>query len=240
MRTLALALLFACAAHAAAAQALGVEGARLTIGGAPRFLLFVSYFDAMRRVHAGDIDTDLRYFKEHGYDGIRMFPNWWHYACEHRLGPADAARDGLFTTTILPPVADSRWINFAGVLERASLAGLVVDVTFTRETIAGTAEGVALDRYTAQIVEVARRLKGTYANVLFDLQNEFPRNGLTARNIQTIASAVRREDPARLMTASTASGIDDAQAAGRILVTAGLALAAVHTPRGANWFADAT
>src|SRR5690349_18925972 len=99
MRMLACAILVACAARAAEAQTLGVDGDRLAIGGAPRFLLFVSYFDAMRRFHAGDVDTDLRYVREHGYDGIRMFANWWRYTCDHPLGPNDAGRDGLLTTT---------------------------------------------------------------------------------------------------------------------------------------------
>src|SRR5436305_1213191 len=97
---------------ASAQQTLAVVNNHFTVNGAPQFLLFVSYFDAMRRSNAGgqntgDIDTDLQYFKDHGYDGIRILPNWWHYECAVNVN--DRADDGLFTTTT---IRESRWPVF--------------------------------------------------------------------------------------------------------------------------------
>src|SRR5262245_28848001 len=52
---------------------LGVTGSAFTVNGQPKFLLFMSYFDAMR---ASNLDDDLTYIKSLGFDGIRIFPNW--------------------------------------------------------------------------------------------------------------------------------------------------------------------
>src|SRR5688572_14740180 len=80
-----------------AAQVLGVERDRFTVDGRPKFLLFISYFDGLRRAHAnggaGDLDTDFRYLKQIGVDGIRVLPNW-QYNCAS--GPTDDSSK-LFT-----------------------------------------------------------------------------------------------------------------------------------------------
>ena len=53
------------------------------VNGVNKFLLFVSYFDAMRRAHedgeaATLLDRDLAYIRGQGFDGIRIFTNWQH------------------------------------------------------------------------------------------------------------------------------------------------------------------
>jgi hypothetical protein len=222
---------------------LEVEGDHFTGNGVPRFLLFVSYYDAMRRSNAGgtntgDLDTDFQYLKDHGYDGIRILPNWLHYA-QYGCGTHGAADDGLFTAT--GALREEQWPVFKRVLDRAAANGVLVDVTFTRETVTGTYSGVSVANYRAQIVEVARRLRITpgYDHVLFDLQNEYPDKELTLADIQSIATAVRDEDPSRLLTVSTGGG--QAALAATTAVSAGLDLVATHTVRSASdWYTNET
>ena len=52
---------------------LGVEGPRFTVDGAPRFLLVVSYFDALRASDA-TLAADFAWLRRHGIDGVRIFP----------------------------------------------------------------------------------------------------------------------------------------------------------------------
>ncbi len=56
-----------------------ISGSQFTVNGTPMFLLFLSYFDAMRRSNDGDrnaggLDTDFQYIKSQGFDGVRIFP----------------------------------------------------------------------------------------------------------------------------------------------------------------------
>jgi hypothetical protein len=57
----ALALALLALGSSAGAQTFGIDGNRFTVDGRPGFLLFVSYFDGLRRANAnsgtGDIDT---------------------------------------------------------------------------------------------------------------------------------------------------------------------------------------
>jgi hypothetical protein len=63
---------------------LRVKGDHFTVNGAPRFLVFVSYFDGVHRDAHSIVDggqnlttltKDLCYFQAHGVNGIRVFPN---------------------------------------------------------------------------------------------------------------------------------------------------------------------
>ena len=250
---------FMLTAHAVTAQTLtlAVQGDHFTVSGAPRFLLMVSYFDAMRRANAanpnvpdpvtpsqtcqaghncGDLDTDFAYFKLHGYDGVRIFPNW------RSCGPDPY--DGLMTASgdqaTLPAETDATWLRFRHVLDRARANNLVVDLSFSSETIngfkVGQDGGLTLASYQTQVAEVARRLKSLYPNVFFDLQNEFENNGLTQENIVGIANATRKQDASRALTASSSFGT-----AGHVAVLASLNIAAPHDSRSdPNWYLDTT
>jgi hypothetical protein len=235
LRSTAILCLTLFSVRSTSAQTLRVQGDHFTVDGTPRFLLFVSYFDAMRRSNAdghnaGDIDTDLQYFHDHGYDGIRIFPNWWHYACTGNT----AADDGLFTsgTTLRP----GKWDVFVRVLNRAAAYGLLVDVSFTRETV----HNLSVANYETQIALVTQKMAGAYPHVLFDLQNEFSNNGLAESDMSTIAAHyVRPYDSQRIITASTGGGNENK--AGQIVAHAGLDVAAVHPARGrTTWYLDAT
>ena len=60
---------------ASPAPTLAVSGTRLTVAGTSRFLVFVSYFDAL---NAAYLDTDLTWIAARA-DGIRVFVNWWDF-----------------------------------------------------------------------------------------------------------------------------------------------------------------
>jgi len=228
----------------AQAPALGVQGDHFTVNGIPTFLLFVSYFDAMRRSHGpamnnqGDIDSDFAYFKAHGLNGIRIFPNWWIYAC----GDVTQGTDTLFRGG--GTLRDRKLAVFLRVLDRAAHHGLLVDVSFSRESVAGLGSRSPTSRhkdaYKEQIRSVAKELKGGYPHVLFDLQNEFTNQALTEEDVADIAKAVRAEDPRRIILASTDAnhGLRSRSpqwTAGYIAAARGLDVAGVHPDRDDQW-----
>jgi hypothetical protein len=229
---------------------LGVSGPSFTIAGEPRFLLFVSYFDALRRVCAeaagdcrgreGDIDSDLAWFKRHGIDGIRILPNWYHYASGDK-----ANDDALFTARSAGAgparIRPHKWRVLQYVLDRAAAQGLLVDLTFTSDTIAG----LSPEDYRAQIGEVTQALAGRAPHVLFDINNEFPRWTTREEMQRILAGHIRPFDPARLVTASSDSGSVSAAKAGEdaAFIGAGDArfVAAYHDPRDREqWFQEGT
>ena len=222
--SLALALALLALGSSVGAQTLGIDGNRFTVDGRPRFLLFVSYFDGLRRANAksgtGDVDTDFAYLRRIGFDGIRLLVNW-QYDCGS--GPADEGQK-LFAAdgTINEPM----WPVFVRVLERAASHGLLVDVTFNRDTYDAA---IPVDAYRTAIAGVATRLlaAGGQRHVLFDVQNEYPIHGLTAADVHGILAAVKTVDPARIVTASGGGGdIRDDSA---------MDVVAYHDGRGDDW-----
>jgi hypothetical protein len=212
------------------APVLQAAGDRFAVDGSPRFLLFVSYYDALR-VSPAALEEDLAYLKSRGIDGIRILPNWFHFRCGGLSTPADD--DGLFTPTGL---RHSRWEAFVHVLQRAAAHRLLVDATFTRDTI----QGIGVAAYEAQIQEVARLLAGSYRHVLFDLQNEHDLAGpessviprLTREQVRSIANGIT--DNQRLVTVSTSGGAD--REAGEVAAFAGLEVVALHPDRSGSWY----
>lgn len=66
-------------AISANAQTLAIQADHVTVDGVPRFLLFVSYFDAMRRARSSenDLEADFDFFANtKKFDGIRILVNW--------------------------------------------------------------------------------------------------------------------------------------------------------------------
>lgn len=219
-------------ANGPAAPAFGIAGDRFTIDGAPRFLLFVSYFDAMRRAKAaapaGSLDEDFEYIRRQGFDGIRMFPNWYHYASGAR-----ADDDALFTKE--GSIRPEAWPIFLSVLEAAAANGLVVDVSFSRETVSH----LSMDAYVAQLEAAALKLKAAHPHVFFDLQNEFPIH-MPERDAERALAAVRKADSGRIAFVSVDSGsVHDPADAGRLIARLRLPVAAYHESRDPEeWFTD--
>jgi hypothetical protein len=227
MRTLGAAVLILSATITiGAAPRLDIEGARFTVDGAPRFLVFISYFDGVRRVRGG-VDDDLDYLKTR-VDGIRVFPNWWDYACPPRSGS-----DTLFD--LQGEIRPAVWQTLNTLLNKAGERGLIVDLSFSRESVTdnGSPPQVlgadAYQRGLTAIVGSTKYLKGRHPHVLIDVQNEWPIHSDKAR-IETLLNALRAADPDRVLVASssggsyTAVGLDVPRMA-----------AAYHDPRERAW-----
>jgi hypothetical protein len=211
------------AAAIAFATALSVSGTHFRVGDHAKFLLFISYFDAMRRADAAPdgLDADFAFFRGK-VDGIRVFANWLAYGC-----PPRPATDTLFD---LSGVDERRWPSLQRVLDKAAAYGLLVDVTFDRDSVHRRG-GMGQQAYVRALADGTRRLKGAYPHVFFDLQNEWDNRGahaMTEAELREAAAAVHREDPDRLITAS-----------GTFVKDAGLDFAAIHDPRDAHWFEEA-
>jgi hypothetical protein len=225
---------------------LGVAGERFTVDGQPRFLTVLSYFDALR---AASLTSDLDFIRRDlGFDAVRVFPNWWRYDREARPCPA-AQDDTLFDVEgrvrgdgqpATGPLA-----RLHTVLRETAARGLVVDLSFARETVPG---GMSVEAYQRALQRTAFLLRD-YRHVLFDLQNERdldrPAMHLTPAQVRALRDAVKdpaRGDPRRLVVASTTGssppivGADD-NAAGTVgfVKTTGLDAAAFHDPRGPGW-----
>lgn len=233
MRALWAGMLIVCTvAVTNAAPRLGIDRARFTVDGVPRFLVFVSYFDGVRRV-SGGVQEDVDYLKTKA-DGIRVFPNWWDYGCPGRSGD-----DTLFDLqgAIRPAV----WQAVDTLLTQAGGRGLLVDLSFSRESVNdnGSPQRAmgqdAYERALTTLVGSTKYLKGRHPHVLVDVQNEWPIHSDKAR-IERLLQALRGADPARILVASSS---------GSAYVPVGLDVplmsAAYHDPRDHGWHAaDAT
>jgi len=209
------------APRASPAPTLAVSGTRLTVAGTSRFLVFVSYFDAL---NAAYLDTDLTWIAARA-DGIRVFVNWWDFddrrRCATRFSDRTLIRANPDGTVSVSP---ERLDRLKSVLAAARSHGLVVDLTFSYESVKGlsklegSADGdvcgssgsvqnqVRLEPYARAVGQVAKALDApAFDHVLVDVQNEV--NGgwgrLTPDEIATLASAVHSGAPGRPVTASS-------------------------------------
>src|SRR5438876_6448655 len=105
---------------------LRVDTDHFTVNGRPAFLIFLSYFDGVRRQAAGGTDTDFAFLRGQ-VDGVRVLPNWWTYGC-----PSRSAGDTLIDVNgrIRPHV----WADVEALLHSAAAHSLLVDLSLTRET----------------------------------------------------------------------------------------------------------
>ena len=171
--------------------ALGVSGAHFTLGGAPRFLVIVSYFDALRASDAV-LEADFAWLRAHGLDGVRIFPNWWRCAAPRQCGGHPGA-DTLFepgTGRIQP----ERLARLRQVLDRAGRHGLVVDLSLSRETVRTTPQSPPLEAraYADAVDALGAALAGTAPHVMVDLQNEVEHNPVFSTRGAEDAAAVAR------------------------------------------------
>jgi hypothetical protein len=205
----------------AAAPVLSVDGIRFALDGNATFLIFVSYFDGLRRPAATRTD-DFRWLRAHGVHGVRVWPNW----SMPRLMEADGGLN------------DAVMASLVSFVDEAARAGLVVDVTFNREPVCGSDRSCELTaaEYRDAIAAAARAL-ASRANVLFDLQNEWNTyGGLSLDDLRTTAAALRKANPSALVTASTDSNYAEALAASHAFD-----VLAYHNPRdAAGRWADGT
>ena len=157
---------------------LGVDGGSFTVGGRPQFLFIVSMFDALREAGRGTgagsaLDSDFAYLHDAVHaDGIRVMPNWWKGG-DGRT--PQFSPDSLFD----PDRIDGHWARAAqlrsmhDLLDAAARHQLVVDVTFTRETMR-TRSGALMTagEYQRSVIAAIDAL-ASHDNVMFDVQNEY-------------------------------------------------------------------
>lgn len=264
--TLLFALVAVLAANAVSAQPrILVEGDHFTVNGVPRFLIFVSYFDAMRAARGGPcpadfsqptLQCDLKYIKEVlRFDGVRIFVNWLKWAdLSDPTNPQDnwfgadtlLTFDGGYRPDVLAQLLE--------VLDAAGAAGLIVDLTFTRDTVCGVAPvsgsgcpdqyRMSIDAYRSavrDVVSVLANQSARFPHVVVDLQNE--RNldrtfqNLPDVRVLELATAIRAVGGpiSRKLGASIATPSTEEVAAS--VSAGGLDIADWHEPRDANWFA---
>jgi hypothetical protein len=231
---------------------LGVSGDRLTVNGEPRFLVIVSYFDAL---DAKSLDADLGALAR-SVDGIRIFANWWDVTPEGKCRHAFTDRT-LFEQTEAGAIRlrPERLARLQDVLRSARRHGLVVDLTFASEPVRGTSrltetvnkDGRACPEPGFRNVvdwaavapafgEAAAALAADeFDHVFFDLQNEAGHALNMARDadLARLVSAVREKDPKRLLTVSSDSRNAEEQAA-RVRALK-LSILTFHGERGEGW-----
>ncbi len=233
---LLIAVLLVTLPTAARAQMLGVSGDHFTVNGAPKYLLFVSYFDAMRRANSGggntgDLDADFAYLKSKGIDGIRIFPNWWVYSC----GGNTQDNQTLFLSN--GSINGSMLNVFKRILQRAASHELLVDVSFTRETYNNN-NRIPFPQYKNAIVQVAGELAAGHTHVFFDIQNEIQNDTpdvLQPGEAGEIVAAVHARDPNRIATASVGDGVLE-RTQNMDVVT----YHRIQNPGDPNWYTAAT
>jgi hypothetical protein len=204
-------------ARDASAQRLTVAGDRFAVDGSPRFLTFISYFGAMG---AQDVAADLRFLKESGFDGVRIWPN-------SPEGPQLMRADGSLDQSNLRRLLE--------ILDRARDGRLIVDVTFTGEHIGGLTPAV----YRTAIAAATRELL-PYRNLVIDIENERNIHGpldraLAASDVAATAAAIKAIDPERVVTASNSQDLPAASAA-QFTTDTGLDVTAYHDPRIPSWY----
>jgi hypothetical protein len=210
--------------------ALGVAGDKFTVDGKPRFLVLVSYFDALDASDAV-LQEDFDNFQRHGVNGVRIFANWWDCANKDRC-KQPSPRTLMDATGALRPAQLERLRH---VLDLAASHKLVVDLTFTREPV----DQLDPSGYERGILATARALKDQAPHVLFDVQNEIEIHGLgtggdaeISANVARLRAAIKQIDSTRLVVASTGSLDLAKQFASRDAVDA----IAFHDPRVCDWW----
>ena len=151
----------------AQAPVLGVSGQAFTVNGIPQFVVFFSYFGAIRDDPA-TFRATLQYARSKGFNGIRMFPNWWadeasNGVCHYDPTPLFRA-DGSINDTTAP--------QFLTLLDIAAQEGMLVDVSLAMEPV----QGLQFAQYQQAIGTLAYYLSvlsDGYRHVLLDLQNEY-------------------------------------------------------------------
>ena len=221
MQALTLVVVVLASVATARAQTLAVQGDHFAVNGQGKFLLLVSYFDAM---HASSraLDIDFQYLREKGFDGIRIFPNWAQ-GCGRRV-----TAPGFYTATGVVPASDPLWIRFIDILDRARNNGLLVDVTLDARTPGAQAAAPM----------IAERLAGGYRHVLFDVYNEWDTHisppDANRTLVKNLVAAVHQKDAARMTTGSASL-----PSLGSIAATDGYDLVAYHDARNpASWFSN--
>ena len=219
---LAVSLLFACSAQA---QRITVEQQQFIVSpGAPRLLLFISYFDALR---ATELESDLDYIANVlKFDGIRVFPNWLQRDPNYCAIPnSDLLFDDAGNVRGDHPEPSGALKTLLDMIKAADARGLVVDLSFVKNT------GLSTDAYVRAVTRTAALMQ-PFGNVIIDLQNEVDVNELPEAEVRRLREAIERRDQKRIVMVSRSGTVADAVAYSRRLA---LSAIAYHDGREAGW-----
>ena len=232
--------LFACLllvslASAAAAQGevLKVVGDHFEFNGQPRFLVFVSYFDGMRRLRTGtpasNVFNDFDYLSRLGVDGIRIFPMWYEAPGQPSQNTVCDGRG---------QVRPQRLEELKQLIEYAR-GYFVVDVSFSAETIPAASGGdLTLAEYGNCLKAITEALLPA-RHVLFDIQNESELNGpgdeaLEHVEVKQLRDIIKAADPQRIVIAdASGDSLDFPKERARI---GELDAIGYHDPRENDWY----
>jgi hypothetical protein len=233
----------AVAAAPAVAPVLGLTADRFTVDGRVRFLVLVSYFDALRASDA-TLESDFAYLRRHGIDGIRVFATWWRCAAPDQCG-GHPGQDTLLTPGTGRPQPEGL-ARLGAVLAAAGRHRLIVDLSFARETVVDAAGRPLPPQAFADGVAAVVQALGTSApHVMIDLQNEADQNRVFAADAAGDARAIGRVTR-RVATAGRIVFVSTSDGEAPLVLACGErsacppdarapAVLAVHDRRMANW-----
>jgi hypothetical protein len=235
-RILWMALLLSLGSSQAYAQgpvnSLFIENDHFVVNGQAKFLFMVSYFDGMR---SSSYVSDFATMASKGVDGVRIFANW--NLCDPSCHQA--------TDTLIDSGGNLRPARLAvlqSVLNAARNAGLVVDLTFARDTVSIGGGILSESLYKDGVVAAANAINSAqYPHVFFDLQNERDVNigdgrFLSESDVLDLRNRVKMADPNRIVTASNSDfGGFDIFDAGPFRSAANLDVTAWHDDRSTGW-----
>ena len=239
---------------------IAVDGNHYNIDGQPKFLIMVSYMDGWRAPRLGpctdpnatSLQCDFRWLKEIGLDGVRIFPNWLMYTDLN--DPTWPRNPWIWDDTLFTPTGlrAGRLNQLKEILDAAGAAGLVVDLTFTRDTVCGTApsgncpddQRMSFANYKAAVVETVSALANEsdrFSHVIVDLQNERnlsdrPFQFLSDAQVAELAGAIRAVGGpiSQRLTASVAT--PSASEVANSVAAESLNMAAWHDERSDDWY----
>jgi hypothetical protein len=202
---------------------LAVRGDRFTLNGKETFLLGASYYGALGASEA-TTRRDLDGLQKRGFNWVRVWCTW--SAFENDVSVVDA--DGRPRPQLLKKL---QWL-----VAECDGRGMIVDVTLSRGNgVTGPARLQSHEAHRRAVEAVCAALK-RHANWYLDLSNE--RNIRDQRftsfdELAKLREAVRRIDPARLVTASHAGDISEKDLK-KYLRTVRVNFIAPHRPRNAK------
>ncbi|MFN8058040.1 MAG: hypothetical protein U0Q12_12820 [Vicinamibacterales bacterium] len=186
---------------AAQGPALTIDGSGFKVGASKRFLVLMSVFAALRYYRANPVATAAQLDVWQGkVDGLRIFPNWWG---NYETSPVTYDPNTLMTAApngpnVVNHVRLDVMSSLLGLLDAIGARGMVVELAFSHETVAG----LSPNDYLIALAEVTSRLRNRAPHVLFDLQNEVSVFTCDINSIAALVSAVKNVDSSRLVTAS--------------------------------------
>ncbi len=215
---------------------IGLSGKAFTLNGQAKFLVLAGYFDGL---DSADPAGDMAYLKSKGFDGVRIFPNWWNWA---QMDNGDAKYSNSTLLTSSGGVRPERLAKLKQIIEAAAREGMVVDISFARETVNGSCSNrgrgttypmLCEAQYKNGVVSVATSLKD-YTNIFYDLQNEFDGDitALSASHVTDLKNRIKAADPNVIVSLSTAD--PNGTTAKNVAQTYGMDIINAHFAGGAE------